>query len=132
MTRPTPPKLHIPTEKIQIYPFGDELVARTSQERVYEEVHQGIPALAAIADATISMSNRLTKDARNALFYTTPGADASLREVVVEVALQRREEIAVGQPDAAYMLGQKPAKHQDYETADNDMWMMPKPPGAEG
>jgi hypothetical protein len=131
MTQTIPPKLDIPVDQIELYPFGDELAARTSQERVYEEVHQGIPALAAMADATISLSNRLTKEARNALFFTTPGADASLREVAVEVALQRREEMEVAQPDLDYLRGQQPAKRQDYETADNDLWT-PKPPGAAG
>lgn len=131
MTQKTPAPLVIPMEQVELYPFGDELIARAPQERVYEEVHQGIPALSSLADATVALSNRLTKDARNALFFSAPGADPGLREVAVEVALRRREEMAVAQPDLDYLRGQQPAKRQDYETAENDLWM-PEPPGAAG
>ncbi|TKC90346.1 hypothetical protein FAZ69_08325 [Trinickia terrae] len=123
----TPGKPDIPTDQIDLFPFGDELVARMPQERVHEEVHQGIPALSAVADATVSLSNRLPNDARNALFFSAPGVDEGLREIAVEVALRRREEATVVQPDFDYLRGQQSATRQNYETGENDLWM-PRPP----
>jgi hypothetical protein len=123
MTQKTPARLVIHVEEVELHPFGDALIARAPQERVSEEVHQGIPALSSLADATVAVSNRLTNDARNALFFSAPGSDSGLREVAVEVALRHREEMGVAQPDIEYLRGLQPAKRQDYETAENDLWM---------
>ncbi|MEX3614788.1 MAG: hypothetical protein VB141_13785 [Burkholderia gladioli] len=68
MTQKPPSALVIPIDPFELYPFGDELIARGPQERMSEEVHLGILALSSLADATVALSNRLTKDARNALF----------------------------------------------------------------
>jgi hypothetical protein len=122
------PKLEIDPQPPTLYPFGEALVARAPNERVIEEVYQSIPALLEIADATVALSHLITSDARNALFFPQQGMDVGLRELAVELALKRRADMESAQADPAYMNAVEKPSRQEYETADNDLWM-PKPPG---
>jgi len=113
---------------IEVTPFDKEIRARRGEEVIAEEVYQSIPALNAIATATMAISTKLSLEARTALFFPPAGADESLRQLSVELALKRRDDMENASPDLAYMAAQKPATRQEYESAENDLWM-PQPAG---
>lgn len=117
--------LLLPSDPITVSPFGDEIIARTSGEKIHEEVYRSIPALSALADQSMLLGTRLSQDARNAIFFPTAGMDTGLRELSVELALKRRHDMETAQPDMTYLAGQKPEARQAYETADNDLWLKP-------
>lgn len=123
-------RLQIPEQSIELFPFGDTIRARDPEERVLEEVYQSIPALSALADTTVALSNRMTGDARNALFFAPAGAERSLRQLSVELALKRRHEMETAQPDSQYLGAEKAAKRRDYETPEPDIWI--QTPDSEG
>lgn len=113
---------------IRLFPFSDEVACRPAHEKIDDEVYRSIPALNELANASLALSSKLTLNARNALFYTNRSADPSLRRVAVELGVQRRLEMEGAAPDLTYLAGQEKATRQQYETADNDVWL-PKPDG---
>lgn len=114
---------------VTLLPFGKDIRARATEEKVFEEVYQSIPALAAIADTTVALSNRITSDARNALFFSAAGVDPSLRELPVELAFKRRHDMEQARPDADYMAGMQPAKRDDFAGDSQDDWIPKMEPG---
>ncbi|HEP6431473.1 TPA: hypothetical protein VDB83_005805 [Burkholderia cenocepacia] len=115
---------------LTLIPFGPELVARTRQEKIDQEVYRTIPALNSLANASLALSTKLTLDARNALFYANRAIDPSLRRVAVELGVERRLFMEGAMPDVEYLAGQEKATRQQYETAENDIWLAPDEPNA--
>ncbi|CAJ6618419.1 Uncharacterised protein [Burkholderia pseudomallei] len=115
---------------LTLIPFGPELVARTRQEKIDQEVYRTIPALNCLANASLALSTKLTLDARNALFYANRAVDPGLRRVAVELGVERRLSMESAVPDADYLAGQEKATRQQYETAENDIWLSPDEPSA--
>lgn len=114
---------------IDVIPLaGDEVVCRDSAERLNEEVYRSIPALMHFANAAMQLSNKLSLDARNALFFDAAG-DPELRALKVENALVKRHDMESVQPDMEWLRGMSPATRKDFETADNDVWLSPAGPG---
>ncbi|MBN3729529.1 hypothetical protein [Burkholderia sp. Tr-20390] len=115
---------------LTVIPFGPELVARSRQEKIDQEVYQTIPALNSLANASLALSTKLTLDARNALFYSNRSLDPSLRRVAVELGVERRLSMEGAMPDLDYLAGQAKATRHQYESADNDIWLAPDEPNA--
>jgi hypothetical protein len=108
--------------KPQLLPFAHDVVARPPYERVDEEVYATIPALNEMASAALTVSGKLTHDARAALFQMD-GADPALRKVAVELGVEHRFAAEGAAPDPEYLAGQEKATAQQYQTPDNDLWL---------
>ncbi|CAE6793574.1 hypothetical protein R70006_04963 [Paraburkholderia domus] len=115
---------------MKLIPFGDAVVARESHEKIDDEVFSSIPALNSLAGSSLTLSTKLSLDARAALFHTNTASSPSLRRVSVELGVERRFAMEGATPDPEYLNGQEKALRQQFETPKNDIWLEPDGPGA--
>lgn len=108
---------------------GERIHVRDPSERMSEEVYRSIPALNAFANAAMAVGNKVSLEARNALFFDK-GADPELRALKVENALVKRHELDSIQPDLEWLQSASPAKRKDFESSTDDVWLGPPEPGA--
>lgn len=107
--------------------MGDEVVGRDPDERLDEEVYRSMPALTSFANAAMIVSNKLTLEARNAMFFEHD-SDPELRALKVEASLMRLHDMESAQPDLDWLRGAEIKTRKDFDTADNDMWLGPSGP----
>lgn len=106
-----------------LYPFGEALQYRSSVERMHEEVYSVIPVLNELANTSVRLSNRLSQESRNALFFEDSSTDPAIRVLKVEVGMVKRDQMERAIPDMQYLAGQQPIPHQSFDTADKDEWL---------
>ncbi|HEY0819550.1 MAG TPA: hypothetical protein VGD46_12275 [Rhizobacter sp.] len=110
---------------MSLHLFGKALRVRQPDEFADDDSYLTIPALHQLAGVAQTIGNKLTNEARNALFFER-NADPELRAVKVELGLQHLEMVRNAQPDPDYFLGAKRPDPHTYVTAGNDEWL-PKP-----
>lgn len=101
---------------------GTGVFFRDRSERMDEEVYRSISALSHLASAAAEVGNKLSLDARNALFFER-GGDHELRVLKIENAMHARQAMESFQPDLEWLRGAAPVARQDFETRDNDLWL---------
>lgn len=106
-----------------LYPFGEALRYRSSVERMHEEVYSVIPVLNELANTSVRLSNKLSQESRNALFFEDSSTDPAIRVLKVEVGMVKRDQMERTVPDMHYLAGQQPIPHQSFDTADKDEWL---------
>jgi len=109
-----------------VFPLGSSLRSRDPAEHAQEESYKTIPALNQMSGSVLAISNKLSQDARAALFFDS-NADAELRQLKVSLAMQKRHEIETAQPDVSFLSDQKPVPSSSFASAGNDTWLAPKP-----
>jgi hypothetical protein len=109
-----------------VFPFGSSLRARDPVEHMQEEAYKTIAALNQMSGSVLAISNKLSQDARSALFFDV-NADEDLRELKVSLAMQKRHEIETARPDPGFLAEQKPVPSSAFASAENDAWLGPKP-----
>jgi hypothetical protein len=106
-----------------LIPFGDELTFRPTTEHLNEEVYRSIPALNRLANAVVLVTNKLSSDARNALYFEKENMDPSLRATKIEAAMIMRDIIENAPPDPEFLSQFKPVPRQSFDTAEKDIWL---------
>ncbi|WP_454727716.1 MULTISPECIES: hypothetical protein [Cupriavidus] len=106
--------------------FGRTLRARERDEYGNDESSRTIPAVYQLARVVERLSNKLTNDARHALFFEH-NADPELRATKVEIGLRHHEMVRNAVPDPAYFKGAERPDPATYVTAEPDEWI-PQPP----
>lgn len=112
-----------PARKTLLIPFGAELRCRESGEHSNEEVYRSIPALNRLANAVVLVTNKLSNEARDALYFQKKDMDPALRTTQIEVAMIKRDIIENAPADPEFLSRFKPVPRQSFETADNDIWL---------
>lgn len=108
--------------------FGKALRVRQPDEFANDDGYLTIPAINQLAGVAQTLGNKLTNEARNALFFAR-NADPELRAVKVELALQHLDMMRNAQPDPEYFRGATRPDPSTYVTAENDLWLdTPAPP----
>lgn len=117
------------TNPSKLISFGEVLIARDPSERLTEEVYQGIPALAALSSSALAAGNKLGQDARNALFYGAEN-DPGLRQLKVQLAVERLETMQTSQPDLEWLRGAPRMGKAGYQSSAlyEDEWLKPESP----
>lgn len=115
-----------------LFPFGQGVHARQKDEIHLEEVYNTIPALTGIAKAAVSIGNKLGADAYHALFHDTAADDPGIRQLQVQIAMTKRDQLATVQPDMAYLQGHGAPQPSAKELSANDDWMTPAGPAGPG
>lgn len=111
---------------MKVIPFlGDSIMSRDPGERLNEEVYRSIPALNSLANAAAAVGNKLSQEARNALFFNK-GQDPELRALTVADSLFRTHSMQGAQPDLEWLRGQEPVSRKEFEEESPDEWL-PQP-----
>ena len=99
-------------------------LCRDRSERMDEEVYRSIPALAGVANALSAIGNKLSQEAREAMFFPK-GRDQEMRTLMVEKAFHDRERMNNISPDLGWLASQKPADKSTINAAAgaNDLWL---------
>lgn len=109
----------------QLYLFGCELRARVAEEFAHDSTHLTTPSLNTMALAAQQIGQKLSQEARNALYFS-PNADPELRVAKVSLALQYREMIENAEPDMVYLKGGAIPDRRAFGNEDRDEWV-PQP-----
>lgn len=115
-------------KKTLLIPFGHQLMHRPDGEKSNEEIYRSIPALNRLAIVAMAVSNKLSSEGRESLFYEKGNTDPELRVLKVEVAMIRRDVIENAQPDLEWMSSAKPISSKSFDTAGPDEWTTPPQP----
>lgn len=91
-----------------VIPFGEKLSFRPHDEKMNEEIYSTIPALNELTKSALAVSNKISQDARNALFFQDGATAPELRTLTVVVGMVKRDQMENAQPDLQYMSGQQP------------------------
>lgn len=112
-----------------VLPFGELQMQRSPLERLSEEVHASIPALAKLSSAALAAGNKLGQEARNSLFYGM-SSDPGLRALKVELAVERIETMNVAEPDLAWLRAAEIPEKDSFGSKDlqEDVWLKPDGP----
>lgn len=108
-----------------LFPFGDAVEFRPQAEKINDEVYRSIPALNHLATTTLTVTNKISQDARNALLLDDGKVDPEMRVLKVELGMVKRDQMESAQPDLDYMHSAAPAGRRDFESPENDAWLSP-------
>jgi len=112
-----------------ILAFGEMQLVRLPTERNIDEVYRSIPALASLSASALAVGNKLSQDARNALFYNT-GIDDGLRALKVALSVERLESVKGAELDLAWLQSAEQRTGKDFQSKGlhEDEWLAPPQP----
>lgn len=113
----------IPVRKALLIPFGTEVMHRAVGEHLNEEVYRSIPALNRLANTVVLVTNKLSNEARDALYFQKDDIDPALRTTQIEVSMIKRDIIENAPADPEFLAKFKPVPRESFQTADNDIWL---------